>query len=325
MRTVILFFVGVLALSAADSVVLARLVEGTVTRDGQALAPGADVSGGQLLAVSGNTVARIDFVTPTQGTLLLLPQSEVSLSSEDDAGHADLIVHLQRGRLEAKLDALGSYASLQVRGAAISIRVTGTIFVVDRTRRDTDYVAMVLGKVSISLRRDIAALLNRSDPPVELVAGQGLSGNTQTGLGQPQSLSAVASISTFPKAVAGLGLVPEAGFAPGAGTGGVLDTGGGSGAGAPGTATSDSNTASPGAGAGAGAILVKDAEVPAGPSAPGVPGIAAFDPVLPQQVVEEVTRAVTDQITNRIVEEVTQQVIGTGLSELPTPPALPGN
>jgi hypothetical protein len=313
MRTLFLVLIGIIALSAADPIVLASLVEGTVTRDGKPLAIGAELSAGQRLVIAGKTPARFDFTAPTKGTLLLLPESEIILTNEVAAENSDLIVDLQRGRVEAKLDALGKFASLQVRGAALSIRVTGTIFVVDRTRRDADYVAMVLGKVSITLRREIAELLRRNDPPVELVAGQGLGGNTQSGLGQPQTLAAVASVSTFPKAVAGLGLVPEAGFAPGAGTGGVLDTGGGSG-------VSGIDNSSPNTGTGAAAPAVVSGgnlEIPAANLTGG------FDPTLPQQVVEEVTRAVTDQITNRVVEEVTQQVIGTILSDLPTPPPLP--
>ena len=172
---------------------------------------------------------------------------------------------------------------------------------------------MVLGKVSITLRREIAELLRRNDPPVELVAGQGLGGNTQSGLGQPQTLAAVASVSNFPKAVAGLGLIPEAGFAPGAGTGGVLDTGGGSTVGAidNNSANSQTNPAT--------SVIISKENI----EFPPENTVAAFEQSLPQQVVEEVTRAVTDQITNRVVEEVTQQVIGSTLIDLPGAPALP--
>jgi putative lipoic acid-binding regulatory protein len=312
MRTFFLFLVGIIALRAAEPMVLARLVEGTVTRDDQPLAVGAELSAGQRLVVAGKFPVRLDFTAPTKGTLLLLPESEITLTSAVEAGQSDLIVDLHRGRVETKLDALGDFASLQVRGAALSIHVTGTIFVVDRTRRDTDYVAMVLGKVSVTLRREIAELLRRNDPPIELIAGQGLGGNTQSGLGQPQTLTVAASISSFPKAVAGLGLVPEAGFAPGAGTGGVLDTGGGSSVGGP-----DINSADPESGAAPAIVSKGDIDIPA------VNIAGTFDPSLPQQVVEEVTRAVTDQITNRVVEEVTQQVIGTIPSDLPGAPALP--
>ena len=313
MRTFILLFFTFITLSAAEPMVLAHLIEGTVTRDGQPLELGAKLSSGQRLVVAGKIPARFEFIAPTKGTLLLLPESEIIMTNEAAAEHSDFIVDLQRGRVEAKLDALGDFASLQVRGAALSIRVTGTIFVVDRTRRDTDYVAMVLGKVSITLRREIAELLRRNDPPVELVAGQGLGGNTQSGLGQPQTLAAVASVSNFPKAVAGLGLIPEAGFAPGAGTGGVLDTGGGSTVGAIDNNSTNSQT-NP-----ATSVIISKENI----EFPPENTVAAFEQSLPQQVVEEVTRAVTDQITNRVVEEVTQQVIGSTLIDLPGAPALP--
>jgi hypothetical protein len=54
-------------------------------------------------------------------------QRLVPVTNEVAAGNSDLIVDLQRRRVEAKLDALGGFSSLQVRGAALSIRVTGTI------------------------------------------------------------------------------------------------------------------------------------------------------------------------------------------------------
>jgi hypothetical protein len=302
MRSVFLSLMIVSFVSAADPVALARVMDGSFIRDGQALEPGAEIFAGQSLVVAGTTVARLEFTAPTQGMLILLPESQLMLSRElsqdkpkkkpnqkaDEKAPTDFIVELQRGRVETQLNALGDFASLQVRGAALSVRVTGTIFVVDRTRRDSDYVAMVLGKVSVTLRREIAALLQRTNPPVEITAGQGLGGNTQTGVGEVQTLSAPASVTAFPKAVANLGLVPEAGFAPGAGTGGVLDSGGGS------------------------QIIVTEL-------APII-----FEPALPQQIVEEINNAVTEQITTQIVEEVTQQIIGNAPTELPTPPALPG-
>jgi hypothetical protein len=316
MRSVLLSFMIVSFVSAADPVALARVMDGSFIRDGQPLTPGTEIFAGQPLVVTGQVPARLEFIAPTQGMLILLPESQLTLTREqpdEKAGEkapTDFIVDLQRGRVETQLDALGDFASLHVRGAALSVRVTGTIFVVDRTRRDSDYVAMVLGKVSVTLRREIAALLQRTNPPVEITAGQGLGGNTQTGVGEVQTLSAPASVTAFPKAVANLGLVPEAGFAPGAGTGGVLDTGGGSQI----TVTEPA----PAPAEPAPVLVEKSVEIP-----PVVVDPIAFEPVLPQQIIEEINNAVTEQITTQIVEEVTQQIIGSAPTELPTPPALP--
>ena len=48
------------------------------------------------------------------------------------------------------------YSGVRVRGAALDVRVTGTLFVVERTRRDADYVALARGTVKVGLRPEVA-------------------------------------------------------------------------------------------------------------------------------------------------------------------------
>ena len=65
-------------------------------------------------------------------------QRFVPVTNEVTEGNSDLIVELQRGRVEAKLDALGGFASLQVRGAFVgqSLRRCGYECLFVRVRRN---------------------------------------------------------------------------------------------------------------------------------------------------------------------------------------------
>ena len=159
------------------------------------------VVGGEIAAdaaiASGDGVVRVTLAKAPKSHFMLSPHSVMRLE-ETAGGH--LVVHLDQGVLQANIGDKGPYSDVHVLGAALDVRVTGTLFVVERVKADTDYVALVEGRVQVNLRKDVAVALNEEGKSIDLSARQGLGGSlsgfapVDTLTGRPQ-LPVVASRS----------------------------------------------------------------------------------------------------------------------------------
>ena len=152
------------------------------------------IADGVLVADSGTQPARVVLLTAPKSVITLGANAAFSLAVEDQGGAKHLIIALDRGAIEVSLGNKGGYADVIVRGAAMNVRVTGTLFVVERVRRDADYVALVSGHVKVGLRREIADALHKPGEEVDLQQHQGLSGTTGSGLGPIEILSGRPSV-----------------------------------------------------------------------------------------------------------------------------------
>lgn len=141
---------------------------------------------------AGDELVRVTLAKAPESNLLLAPNSKAFLVEEGDS----IIVHLESGTLQANINNKGVYHDLHVVGAALDVRVTGTLFVVERVKADTDYVALVEGKVKVNLRKEVALALNQQDGGVELLAHQGLGGSVGGGLGAIEALAARPQVTT---------------------------------------------------------------------------------------------------------------------------------
>lgn len=146
---------------------------------------GAEIPAG-VAFTAGNELARVSLAKAPQSNLLLAPNSKIILEEVGDS----IIVHLESGIVQANIANKGVYHDLHVVGAALDVRVTGTLFVVERVKADTDYVALVEGKVKVNLRKEVALALNQQDGGVELVSHQGLGASVSGGLGSIEALAA---------------------------------------------------------------------------------------------------------------------------------------
>lgn len=176
---------------------------GTGTIDNQPAVVGGEIAAAAVIA-SGDGVVRVSLAKAPKSLVMLSPHSVIRI--EETAGD-HLIVHLDQGVLQANIADKGPYADLHVIGAALDIRVTGTLFVVERVKADTDYVALVEGRVQVNLRKDVAVALNEEGKSIDLSARQGLGG----------SLSGFAPVDTLtgrpqlPVVAARSGIVRESG------------------------------------------------------------------------------------------------------------------
>jgi hypothetical protein len=157
--------------------------------------PGALIGEGVPATAPAKAPARLILLTAPNSVVTLGPGAEVSLSTEKDAAGAHLIIALERGAVEVSLGNKGGYRDVLVRGAAMNVRVTGTLFVVERVRRDADYVALVNGHVKVGLRKEVADALGKPGEEVDLLPHQGLGATVVGGLGQIDSLSSRPSVT----------------------------------------------------------------------------------------------------------------------------------
>ncbi len=151
---------------------------------------GAPISAGQaVIAPQDAGVTRIGLNGFARGWLDLRPGSRVTLSTEagDKAGRERLVVQLDQGAARLDLSGTGPWQDVRVRGAALDITVTGTLFMVERVERDADYVSLIKGNLSVGLRRSVADALNQQRR-VDLDSRQGVGGSTSGGLGEPTSV-----------------------------------------------------------------------------------------------------------------------------------------
>jgi hypothetical protein len=189
LRPLLIIALGLGSMAAAEQgaapspIVLATQSFGEGVRDIPIpIAPGRQVR-------SGRQVARLDFAPPAAGFILLAPHSELHLTQIEEAGQPSLLISIDAGRIEVSLDQRGSYQDVHVQGGFIDVRVTGTLFVVERQAHDTDYVALVHGKVSVRLRSDVTtAVAAGARDHVELDDHQGISGGANGLSGTTDSL-----------------------------------------------------------------------------------------------------------------------------------------
>ena len=180
---------------AADPVGLWRFGVGQV--DGQPAKVGTMVLTGQeVLAADAAPLRLICHEAPGITAVLAAGSTGRFLIEPEGADGRLLVFQLDRGAGQMDVTDKAPYSGIRVRGAALEVKVTGTLFVVERTRRDADYVALVRGKVNVGLKPDVAKALGKAGD-LELNERQGVSGDTTTGVGTPTSLSARPQI-TFP-------------------------------------------------------------------------------------------------------------------------------
>lgn len=176
------------ALAAADPVGTWRFGVGSV--DGRPARIGTIVLTGQEVLAADAAPLRLICHEAPGITAVLAAGSQGRFSIEPDgAGGRQLIFDLGKGAVQFDVTERKPYSSLRVRGAALDVRVTGTLFVVERTRRDADYVALVRGKVNVGLRPEVGKALGKIDE-IELLERQGVAGDTTSGIGTPSALTA---------------------------------------------------------------------------------------------------------------------------------------
>jgi hypothetical protein len=176
------------ALAAADPVGLWRFGVGSV--DGQAARIGTLVLTGQEVVASDAAPLRLVCHEAPGITAVIAAGSRGRFTIEPDAtGGRQLVFDLEAGAVQLDVTDKAPYSGVRVRGAALDVRVTGTLFVVERTRRDADYVALVRGTVRVGLRPEVARALGRAGE-LELLERQGVAGDTTAGVGTPTGLEA---------------------------------------------------------------------------------------------------------------------------------------
>jgi hypothetical protein len=187
-----LLFALVASLGAQD---LGVWQEGAGTIGAAPAKPGAMIGEGVPAAAPAKAPARLLLLTAPNSVVTLGAGTQVSMTTESDAAGTHLIIALERGKVEVILGNKGSYRDVVVRGAVMNVRVTGTLFVVERVRRDSDYVALVNGHVKVGLRKEVADALGKPGEEVDLNPRQGLGASLGGGLGQTESISSRPSVT----------------------------------------------------------------------------------------------------------------------------------
>jgi len=152
---------------------------------------------------TGAAVGRLNFVSPTAGFILLGANSSVHLKRISEKDGTSLVIAIDAGRIEVSLDKRKPYKDVHVLGGTLDVRVTGTLFVVERLPHDHDYVALIHGRVSVTLRSDVATAVEAGERDnVELDSREGvgggpggLSANTDT-LGSRPQLTVLSSVQS---------------------------------------------------------------------------------------------------------------------------------
>ncbi|MBA3936793.1 MAG: FecR domain-containing protein [Planctomycetes bacterium] len=180
----------------AEAKPLASWSTGDGTIAGAAATSGAPIASGVALAAGAAKPATVQLLTAPGSVVVLGAGAGFSLTTEAVAdGKEALIINLESGAIQVHIASKGDYESVHVRGAAIDVRVTGTLFVVERVKRDSDYIALVQGKVKVSLRKEVADSLHKQGE-VELITRQGVGGSTSGGLGAVESISSRPQLSS---------------------------------------------------------------------------------------------------------------------------------
>jgi len=158
------------SISAADTAPIASERDGHGTATTPIL-PGAAVSAGKDASV-------LTLVGAPNSTITMAPGTVVSLDTRTDAAGISLLIHILAGTIQVDIGDKGVYTDIHTLAAAIDVRVTGTLFVVERQKHDTDYVALIRGHIRVKLRDDVADLIaGQRNDPVDLQAHQGIGGS----------------------------------------------------------------------------------------------------------------------------------------------------
>lgn len=263
MRLAILPLLTCCLLVGAEDGILATWDAGPGTLAGAEARSGTAISAGTPVS-AGTKVARIALAGAPGSLVYLAPGSRLRL----EGASGSLRILLEAGTVQVSIADKGAWKDIHVVGAALDVAVTGTLFVVERGQADTDYVALIAGKVSVSLKREVAELLGQGGS-VELEGRQGLEGSAAGGLGGVDTLVARPQLGI--DGAAGRGL-----RAQGLGNGGTAW---------------DADSA-----AAAFALL-----------APALgPGLAAQvieQEILQQQIREELQRRIADQVVDQAVQQ----------------------
>jgi hypothetical protein len=94
----------------------------------------------------------------------------LTIIEEQVASGTDLVIDLEDGAVQVDVHARAAYAHVRVRGLVSDVSVVGTIFLVQRVARDSDYVAQVDGTVRVRQRT--------GDATVDLKGHQGVAVTT---------------------------------------------------------------------------------------------------------------------------------------------------
>lgn len=170
-------------IAAAESLGVWQFGEGTI-----ATFPAK--AGAEIFAdtpvTAGASIIRLSLTKAPKSQLMLSPGSEIRLVEEGSS----LVVHVDKGVIQGNIEDKGSYSDLHIIGAAINIRITGTLFVVERVKADTDYIALVEGKVEVKLRKEVALALGKEEADgLDLAARQGIGGSITGGLTKVDELN----------------------------------------------------------------------------------------------------------------------------------------
>jgi hypothetical protein len=179
---------------AADADPLARWVGGSGTGSGATLGTGQNIAGGTVIS-TGSSRGEMALVGAPGSRLIIGPESTLVLIETTRGGGPTLEVMLTRGVLEMDLPDRGRFTEAHVLGAVCDVRVTGTIFVVERTRADADYVALIKGRVQVGVRPELAAILANGKTLIDLIDRQGLTADRNAGLGQAETLQSRPTIA----------------------------------------------------------------------------------------------------------------------------------
>lgn len=193
MRTILIVLFGIAALSSVAAAEqapppLATWTHGDGTVATVAARPGSDIAIGQRVAATSGQPAKLVFAAPLAGSLTLSPGAVLTMVVETVAETRELVIDLDAGAVQVDLHDKGAFAGVRVRGAALDVRVTGTLFVVQRVKRDADYVALVQGKLNAGLRKEVADALGQGQR-FDIDSRQGVGASTSGGLEQIASLT----------------------------------------------------------------------------------------------------------------------------------------
>lgn len=185
MRAAILLALVLLTAGSAAAADAERVIAALTFGDGVA-GDAVPVATGERVR-SGERLMRVTLLDAPGSHLILRPGTELTLRVRQDGAAQRLVVALASGAVQVSIDDKGPYGEVSVVGAAVEARVVGTLFVVERAR-DSDYVAVVRGKVGVRLRQEVADALAGGGGEAELGARQGIAGGPD-GLGSPQTLT----------------------------------------------------------------------------------------------------------------------------------------
>jgi len=158
-----------------EATALGKWVFGDGALDGRAAPIGTFVYTGQTVIASSRNPVRIELTGLRTARLILGAGGRMFLSVEPGTKPETrrLVVNLEYGAVQVDGEELRTFESVHVRGAAADVRMTGTLFVVERVQRDADFVALVKGKLKVGLRKSVAGVLNNHEE-IELSPRQGV-------------------------------------------------------------------------------------------------------------------------------------------------------